>query len=133
MFQKLQCSDIDAMICFASSTDVSLFIVSIILASLKCLFRTLAKMILNTQSVKITFARVGSLLGASFADVGLKPYSVAEDSHQLFICASSLEFLRVLFLSVSTVDGMFSKITSMVASTDRISTDTVSEISPVSK
>ena len=71
MFQKLQCSDIEAIISFACSIEVSLFIDSIALASLKCLFRTFAKMILKTQSVKITFERVGNLFEASFIAVGL--------------------------------------------------------------
>jgi len=71
IFQKLQCSDIDLIIPFACSIEVSLFIASIALASLKCLFKTLAKMILNTQSVNITLERVGSLFEASFDAVGL--------------------------------------------------------------
>jgi len=71
MFQKLQCSDIDEIIYFACSIEVSFFIDSIALASLKYLFRTFAKMILKNQSVNITFERVGNIFEASFADVGL--------------------------------------------------------------
>ena len=71
IFQKLQCSDIDAIVSFAWSIDVSLCIDSIALASLKRLFRTFAKIILNTQSVKITLERVGSLFDVSFDAVGL--------------------------------------------------------------
>lgn len=50
---------------------------------------------MKNQSVNITFDKVGSLCFTSFLVCGLNPYSAAEESHQLSICASSIAFLFI--------------------------------------
>lgn len=96
-----------AIICRASLTVVSKVIVSIIFASLKCRLIMLPKIILKNQSVNITFDRVGSLCLASFGACELNPYSAAEESHQLSICASSTALLFIFSFMFSAVESIF--------------------------
>jgi len=119
-----------AIICRASLTVVSKVIVSIIFASLKCRLIMLPKIILKNQSVNITFDRVGSLC---LAACELNPYSAAEESHQLSICASSTALLFIFSFMFSAVESIFSRTISIILSIANISEDPLSVISPCSK
>lgn len=70
-------------------------------------FDNVAKIILKNQSVNITFDRVGSLCLASFGACELNPYSAAEESHQLSICASSTALLFIFSFMFSAVESIF--------------------------
>ena len=122
-----------AIICRASLTVVSKVIVSIIFASLKCRLIILPKIILKNQSVNITFDRVGSLCLTSFLACELNPYSAAEESHQLSICASSTALLFIFSFMFSAVESIFSRTISIILSIANISEDPLSVISPCSK